>query len=261
MKQAFFFDIDGTLYTNKFHELTPGILEEFSKLNEEGADLYLISSRSPFETAHLPTDFLKFPFRGLVFEGGASFYGPGIQLIDAYLIKNDELKQINDYCTKHDLLWRYSGPDGYFYSREADPDIRRHQRGLYLIVPRVKKWQGDDVCMVIVWTKDEEDRKALQQMLPDNNFVFYDTCVEIRPKGISKEDAIRGIRQSRGYSRVYCFGDGLNDVEMIKEADYGVVPANGCAAAREAADEIVERVEDGGVTNWLKNRRRKGNRT
>ncbi len=258
MKQAFFFDIDGTLYSNKYHELTPGILEEFEKLNEEGADIYLISSRSPYETGHLPADFMKFPFKRMIFEGGASYYQPGLKLIDAFLIKNEQVKKVNDYCKTHDLLWRYSGPDGYFYSREAEPEVRKHQRGLYLMVPQVKKWEGDDVCMIILWTKSEEHRQAIKEMLPQNNFVFYDTCIEILPEGVSKHEAIKKVREKQNYNRVTCFGDGMNDREMLRQADYGVAPANGNPKTKEVADEIVDRVENGGVTEWLRSRRKKG---
>ena len=45
-----------------------------------------------------------------------------------------------------------------------------------------------------------------------------------------------------------CFGDGSNDVQMIKEATIGVAMGNACQDAKEVSDFITLSCDDDGVT-------------
>ncbi|MBF0579492.1 HAD family phosphatase [Erysipelotrichaceae bacterium RD49] len=258
MKEAYFFDIDGTLYDNQYHEIDPNLVKEFDYLRENGADLYLMSSRSPFEMVHLPDEFIDYPYRGIVLEGGAAIYGHDQNLVDAWLIPGADIKKIRNYCRDHDLLWRYSGPDGNYFNRKEDLATRTHWRKLYLTVPKVKEWKGDDVCNILIWTKDDHQKQELETLLADNSVVIYPDCIEVRAKGVSKENMVRQLKKKFGYRKVYCVGDGPNDVNMLFEADCGVAMKNACQEAKAAADQVIGAVGEAGVTNWLKNRREKG---
>ncbi|UNT92828.1 HAD family hydrolase [Allobaculum sp. Allo2] len=100
MKHVYLFDIDGTLYNNKFHEIDSHLTEEFQYLVDQGDLIYLVSSRSPYEMAHLPAEFIRFPFSGMILEGGAAIYDENKQLVDARLIRNSDVKTIRNFCRK-----------------------------------------------------------------------------------------------------------------------------------------------------------------
>ncbi|WP_419841704.1 HAD family hydrolase [Candidatus Poriferisodalis sp.] len=82
---------------------------------------------------------------------------------------------------------------------------------------------------------------------------------EIRPSGLDMaEIAAAGVNKSAGLeivcerygisaSQVTVFGDGLNDIEMLSWAGYGVAMANASAAVRSVADHIAPANEDDGV--------------
>lgn len=259
MKQAIFFDVDGTIYDNQFHRIDPELFNEFDKLQQQGIDLFLLSSRSPFEIIHLPEQLIEYPFKGLVLEGGAAAYDQNQQLVDAWLIPGDDIKKIHDFCESHDLLWRYSGPDGNYFNRKEDPATRLHWRKLYLTVPGVKKWKGDDVCNIMIWTSHSDLKAQIAQLIPDTTVAIYPDCIEVRAKKATKANMVNALRKRLGYSHVICVGDGANDAQMIREADYGVAVGNACKEAKEAADLVINPVSEAGVTQWLKERRKKGN--
>lgn len=259
MTHIYLFDIDGTLYSNKYHEIDPELLQEFQILHDRGDKIYLVSSRSPYEMRHLPLSFLQFPFNGLVLEGGAASYDQDKGLIDARLIPNEDVKAVRNYCRDNELLWRYSGPDGNFFNSEEDPAVRTHWRKLYMTTPMVKPWIGDDVCNILIWTKDEKQQHEIRELLPESSLVFYSSCVEIRAKGVSKEDVLERIRKNNEPCRIFSFGDGMNDIEMLKRADHGVAVGNACDAVKAAADEVIDPVWDNGVTKWLKLQRQRAN--
>lgn len=260
-KQAYFFDIDGTLYDNQFHQISDGLLEEFDALRQQGDDIYLMSSRSPYEAVHLPKSFIDYPYAGIILEGGAAIYdGVSKKLIDARLIPNEDVRRVHRFCRDHHLLWRYSGPDGNYFNSEPDDSTRLHWRRLYLIAPPAREWKGDDVCNLLIWTADPALQQEIQALLPDSSLVLYPDCIEVRARGISKESTVQHLKTGRGYQTVICAGDGPNDVEMLRQADYGVAVGNACREAREAADEVIGSVGTGGVSTWLNERRTKGNR-
>lgn len=255
MKNAIFFDIDGTLYFNKFHRLDTGILEEFDQLKKDGFDIYLLSSRAPFEIVHLPQEFLHYPYAGMILDGGAEIYDHDQNLLYASPLEEDDIHKIKDYCQKNDLLWRYSSPNGNYFNSKPDDSVRYHWRKLYMNTPIVKKWEGDQACNVIIWTSDPTKQEEIVKLLPDNSIVCYPSCVEIRTKGISKEDTIRKFRKEKGYRKVICVGDGMNDVEMLKVADLGVAVGNARQVVKDAADLVIGEVSENGVSTWLRSRR------
>ncbi|UNT96583.1 HAD hydrolase family protein [Allobaculum mucilyticum] len=252
MKNIYLFDIDGTIYDNKFHQIDPGFLDECSKRMKQGDLIFLVSSRSPFEMVHLPQEFLKFGFSGIILEGGAANYGGTMELNDARLIPNEMIRKIRDYCRERHLLWRYSGPDGNYFNTPAKPKVRTHWRKLYLVTPGVKEWVGDDVCNILIWTDDERQKEEIKNLLPEGSIVTYTHVVEIRAKSISKERFVNKIRKQNPGCRIYAFGDGLNDIGMLKAADYSCAVSNASLPVQDAASEVIGSVRDHGVSEWLK---------
>lgn len=51
---------------------------------------------------------------------------------------------------------------------------------------------------------------------------------------------------------VYAFGDGLNDIEMLKTVGTGVAMGNAHEAVKLHADIVTERVENNGIAVGLK---------
>ena len=47
------------------------------------------------------------------------------------------------------------------------------------------------------------------------------------------------------------FGDGINDLQMIREAGIGVAMGQGCQAVKEVADFITDSVDQNGIEKAL----------
>lgn len=85
--------------------------------------------------------------------------------------------------------------------------------------------------------------------------VFYSDCIEIRAAGVSKEAVIEKLKKQHGWQRILCAGDGPNDVEMLRQADWGLAVGNACDQAKAAADEVIAPVDEGGLALWLARQR------
>ena len=73
--------------------------------------------------------------------------------------------------------------------------------------------------------------------------------VEARAAGTSKWLGIRRVMERLGAALddVIVFGDGPNDVEMLRLAPVGVAVGRACAAAKEAADLVAGDIDEGGI--------------
>ena len=70
-------------------------------------------------------------------------------------------------------------------------------------------------------------------------------------KVIDKATAIQKIKHHFELDHIICFGDGENDIEMIKQADIGIAMKNGCDKVKEIADHITDSVDEDGIYTYL----------
>ena len=79
--------------------------------------------------------------------------------------------------------------------------------------------------------------------------------LEIFQKGIEKYKGIKEVAKLEGISNedIIAFGDGLNDVEMLKKCGIGVAMKNALPEVKEQANYITSRTNsENGVVEFLK---------
>ena len=79
------------------------------------------------------------------------------------------------------------------------------------------------------------------------------TYLEILPSGVNKGNALEILAEHLGIplEEVICFGDNLNDLEMILRAGVGVAMSNGREEVRDAADIVAPSNNEDGVGSVL----------
>lgn len=251
MKRGFFFDIDGTLYQNRFHEVSPAVTDALDQLLQNGDPVYLVSSRSIHETANLPEQFIQLPFTGMVLEGGALVLDQNRQPVSTRVIGREQMQKVIDFCTERNLDWRYSTLDGNYFGKEPAPDKRTIMFALYLNCPVYKEYEGEDVFNVLIWTEDPKEHAEARDLFGDFSMVEYSGALELRNPEASKEMEVGRICRKERYDQSIAFGDGNNDAEMLKQATLGVAMGNAYPLAKEAADTVCLPVSEDGVPRFL----------
>lgn len=142
---------------------------------------------------------------------------------------------------------------------EFTPDVhsRSMVRTLRTPVPELKAFlaeKGRDVQKVQFFTPDAAVRERLLRELPERFAALAVTSaspynVEINHAQANKGRALLCLMGHLGLSRErsMAFGDGLNDVPMLRDAGTGVAMGNACSQARAAADRIAPDCDDDGV--------------
>ena len=110
-------------------------------------------------------------------------------------------------------------------------------------------------------TYHEESLKEPRKILSNKyNFIvheFLSTHIingEIIIKGTNKGNAVRFVVEHLGLSmeNTICFGDSMNDLEMVEVCQHSVVMGNGSEVLKSYATTVCESVHDDGVYHEMK---------
>lgn len=251
--KAVFFDVDATMYYHKIHDILPSTKAALNALHERGIKVGVATSRCRYELSNTPSFFRSFPFSGIVSDGGALAMEKD-QIIAAQYIDSEIVERVIAYAKKHQRTLRYSTITGDFFFEkplQRDKDIFFQ---LYLNTPIVKPYANDDVLNILLYAPNYQDTAELMEILDGISWVDHGPVLEINAGQIDKSDGIAALASHWNLSmdEIMSFGDGANDVQLVKNCGIGVAMGNGCDEVKNAADFVTKRIEEDGIAFALK---------
>lgn len=258
-RKAIFFDIDGTLVDclNGLTSLSDKTKDIFYKLKKEGHSLFIASGR-PY--CYLLKELREFDFDGYILNDGAHILFSHEEFM-SHPIQTTHLQPLIQQVIDDDLtMIAYSQKYAYFYHDDGslldychsfmiDDEFIRHVDDLHDIKEPIYKLH--------IQTKDQ---KSYQNLIVDNNHfcVSYDDehyLREIYSRHYSKATALLEVLDELGIEQKnsYFFGDGLNDIEMMKTVGYAIAMDNACEEVKQHANAICKSVSQDGVTDFIVN--------
>ena len=114
--------------------------------------------------------------------------------------------------------------------------------------------EGHELYQALLFCKDPE-YKEYEKQFPEFDFIrWHPLSVDIVPAGGSKAKGIKKIMGNLNISleNIYAFGDGLNDVEMLKTIANSVAMGDGHEDAKNVAKHVTTNVNEDGILNGLK---------
>ena len=248
---AYFFDMDGTLYNNQFHEVSKKTFEMLNHLQKQGHFVALATSRCHQELKHLPSCMRNFDFDSVISDGGSLILNSDKRVVDKHPIPNCVMHQIVDFSQKENVMFRYSTMNHDYFGTPYNQFAHNIYFKLYMTSPIFKPYSNDEVLNVILFCHGKVKERA-KVLFKDLSLVDFPNCFEMRARKITKASAIQTIVNQHSFEKIYCFGDGANDVEMLKLADVGVAMGNACDALKQVADRVIGRVDQDGIYKFLK---------
>lgn len=251
--KAIFFDIDGTTYTHDTHEMIDSTKKALIELKKAGYRVGIATSRCRYEVQNMPSFFRNFEFDGYVFDGGASVYDKK-ELFDASYIEPSVIEELIEFQKEYNFDLRYATLKRDFQHKKISQNYLDLFFYLYLNSPLLKPYDGDQVTNMLIHG-DEKTLKELEKKLHDVHYNFDAPVVlEITAKGVGKHYGIEKLATHWGIDmkEVMVFGDGMNDLTMLKHAGVGVAMGNGCDEAKAAGDYVCGKLKEDGIYNFLK---------
>lgn len=251
MIKAVFFDIDGTLVSFHTHVVPPSAVEALDILRSKGIKVFIASGRHITSINNLGD---------LQFDGYVTLNG-GIVLTDnrtiyKHHIEDSDIEAVIRYQEKHPFPCGYVMQDE-LYMNYVDESVDSIYRMLNFPAPPIhpdKEVLGHKVYQLIAFFTTENE-KEIMSVLPHCIATRWNPLFsDVVPKGIDKSIGLQKMLDYYHIKPEECmaFGDGGNDIPMLRFAGIGVALGGVDQEVMDAADYVTTTVDDNGVYNALK---------
>lgn len=260
--RAIALDLDGTL-TNHDKVVTPKTREALFQAEAEGVVIILASGRPTYGIEPV-AECLELDKRGgyiLSYNGGNIVNAKTGEKLFAQFLPDEVIPILYRYAKeKNHALLGYAGneiitemPDDQYVKEESrinKMNIRKVENLFEALEPHPTKllMTGDPADML----KAENE---LSEILGDRMDIFRSApfFLELVPKGIDKAKSLLRLLSKINLTPadMIAFGDGYNDLSMLKLAGMGVAMQNAAPEVRAEADYITLSNEEDGVAAAL----------
>lgn len=260
-------DLDGTLLTDK-KELTDRTKAALRRAIELGITV-LVASGRPW--MGVPEELRNFPgMRYALTSNGARIIDTkDDRVIEEHLLSPELALKALAVCGKYDTLQEvyfdgqgYAPEDqmAYVEKYHRNPSMCEYMRKTRLPVKDIRKLveqenRGLDKVQALFADMDERETawKELEQEKGLELVGSLQYNIEINAAGVNKGTGLVNLGRMLGIRRkeIMAFGDGDNDIAMLREAGFGVAMANADEQVKAAADYITLSNEEEGVAEAI----------
>ncbi len=244
-----FFDIDGTLLKLGHKELSEKTLFTLQQLQNNGISLCMATGRSYPAIPH---------FKGIEFDIYLTFNGAYVRRGNEIIRKNPldkgdaniiihNLKQMNRAIAISN--------ENMVVANGTDPDLEQYfafGSTKLKIADNFDELCRGDIFQIMCSCKKDEYNKILNGTSNTQITAWWDRAVDIIPANGGKGAAVSDVLRFYGISKeeAIAFGDGKNDIEMLKAVGTGIAMGNANADVKEMADDVCESVEEDGIYQY-----------
>lgn len=250
--KAVFFDVDGTLFSFKTRSIPESTTKAIKDLRRKGIKIIVATGRSVNDLDHIK----HIEFDGfLTFNGGHCTTVDG-QVIFRKVIDPVDIRNLIEYSHRSDVSFSLMYEDKVRISHESPRVLELYSHVDIPVPPLYDKEDVDieNVLQVNVFIDSEVEETFMREVMPNSlSSRWTPLFADVNPKGISK---LGGIEYFCEYfdidmSETMAFGDGGNDISMLRSVKIGVAMGNAGDNVKEIADHITEDVDDHGIEKAL----------
>lgn len=255
MIKAVFFDIDGTLVSFNTHQIPESTMFALNALRQKGIKIFIATGRSLNQMKRqeqLPA------FDGYILLNGNYCMTDKGEVIFRNNIPSKDLEQLSEFHKTHPFPVEFVYED-YETMTEQNESVEQLWANVNIPVPPVVSMQDSSINGVFqlgIFLSPEEETKAniIERFMPNcESMRWCDGFFDVIPKGSKKSGGMDKFISHFGIKleETMAFGDGGNDIDMIKHAGIGVAMGNARDEVKAAADYVTTSVDDNGILNAL----------
>ena len=258
MIKAIFFDIDGTLVSFRTHGIPSSARQALDELRGKGIRLFIASGRHPLDIFPV----LDFPFDGYVtLNGGYCLAGQDEVIFRCGIVSADIERMIRWQQGPEPFACVLAGEKGMCinFVNERVTRVRKmvETENLAGVVP-FDEWSAAarrGVLQLIAFFSPDEEPRLMREVFPDCRAMRWSPLfADVVPAGVSKAEGIDRMlaRFGIGLDETMTFGDGGNDIPMLRHVGTSVAMGNAAPEVKQAADYVTTSVDDHGIARALR---------
>ncbi|MBQ6374078.1 MAG: Cof-type HAD-IIB family hydrolase [Clostridia bacterium] len=249
--RAVFFDVDGTLLSHRLNDVPESTRRALRQLRSKGIKTIVATGRHMIEYSRLPVS--NIPFDGYLTLNGNLLLDENQKAYAGTTIDPGEMKVLARIFQSKRIPFVLIGENDRYINFVNDTVIHTQEQTKGTI-PRVDSYDGGSVYQILAFVP-EKQKKLLDEFLDECSVTSWnETGIDIIPKGGGKSSGIQRYLEMNGIlqEETMAFGDGENDMDMLRFAGIGVAMGNASDVVKAAADYVTDTVDDDGIEKALR---------
>lgn len=256
MIKALFFDIDGTLVSFESHRIPVSTIEALEAAHAKGIKIFIATGRPKAIINNLS----ELQDRNLI-DGYITMNGAYCFVEDHVIYKNaiprDEVKTMAAFCEKRGLPCIFVEEHNISVCQPNKLVEQIFYDFLHVdVIPPVPFEEATDkeIIQMTPFITEEEEKELLPSIPTCEIGRWYPAFADVTAKGVTKQKGIDEIIRHFGIrlEETMAFGDGGNDISMLRHAAIGVAMGQAKEDVKAAADYITASVDENGISRAMK---------
>lgn len=252
--KAIFFDIDGTLFSNRTHKVPPSALEALDKASRNGILIFAATGRHRMQVEDIGD------LAGVNFDGYVTLNGQYCYARDNEVYKNPidpaDVKRMAEYAQRTSTSCLFLEADILYVNIVNESVIRQHE-AVRSSVPEerdVSRVFEREILQMGLYLSDESMPEILRNLSSCTYTKWKTNGVDIIPIGSSKWTGVEQMLSYFGLSpdQAMSFGDNDNDLEMLAHSRIAVAMGNAGANVKSVADYVTGDVDRDGIYSAMR---------
>lgn len=251
--QAIFFDIDGTLVSFKTQSIPASAKIAINRLKDQGIKVIISTGRAFCDINNLEN--LKFD--GYITANGTICFDSNGKIIAQHLISKESLDRLALSLEERPFPCTFITDKGIFINCVNKQVLSVYQL-VNIPVPPVRDVSEilkHSIFQLSAFIDLERETELLNHVLTNcNSSRWHPAFADFNTENSSKAT---GMDRFLAYFDIedkctMAFGDGGNDISMLKHATIGVAMGNATDDVKAAANYVTDSVDEDGIINALK---------
>ncbi len=250
MIKAAFFDLDGTLLSHSMGCIPASTLRALEILEEKRIKVFLATGR------HI-SEVCRFLGRNMEFEGMITLNGQVCLNSGGYAVLELPLRQpdldtiVQAFRSKEFPIILVEREQ--MYINYIDDYVVRAQQEISSPLPRVGEYTGGRLFQAVLYGDPGRLQEFTQRLVSAKINWWNPVGVDVIDDEGGKAHGVKWFIDAYGIApeEIIAFGDGQNDVEMLRMAGIGVAMGNAMEETKQAADYVTDHIDRDGVYNAL----------
>jgi hypothetical protein len=250
MIKAVFFDIDGTLLSHQYGEVPKSTKSALCQLKRKGIKLFAATGRHMTELEELP--LCELPFDGYVTLNGQICLDSEKNLLSDSAIEPDDAQKMIAIFEKSEVPMMIVELNN-MYINFLNPTVYAVQKAISTPVPDIGAYTGNRIYQFIIFDSRERVQMFTAQLSNCKMSEWNPYAFDIIPRNGGKVVGIKQMLRKFQIKQeeIMAFGDGENDVDMLRYANIGVAMGNADEIVKQQADYITAHIDQDGIQRAL----------
>lgn len=246
-KACFCFDIDGTLL-NSNHQITQTTLQTLYQLKERGHKVIIATGRN-YGSVKDSGLFEVFDWDALVLNNGQCVINSHHELIHLEAIDSQTIDKLIKVSYEEDVVIALETMDDWFTIQPPNEYTFTAHQFFNEIPPKQKIYDPSmKIVMAMAYAPLGYTYEAFKKIDGICVAVGNSTYADIGKEGYHKYKGIEKCLEYFQIKETVCFGDGRNDIDMIRHATIGVAMGQGIDEVKNVSCFVTKSNDEEGIS-------------